>query len=184
MASQSAELGPDVYMKTDVAASFNQTRWDQDAGISASQLLIDKGLVDVYFDQQSRVLLERGTPNTQVSLGHNLFVGEWQVYLRNTYFGSTVEATNNAIFDEDLNVLEDSPIDPVNNPKVLTDLTLTRKLGTSARFTVGANNVFDVYPDRLDPALSSDGRFPYARYSPQFGIGGRYVFVRTTFDLK
>ena len=184
VASQSAELGPDVYMKTDLAASFNQTRWDQDAGISASQLLIDKGLVDVYFDQQSRVLLERGTPNTQVSLGHNLFIGEWQVYIRNTYFGSTVEATNNAIFDEDLNVLEDSPIDPVNDPKVLTDLTLTRKLGTSARFTVGANNVFDVYPDRLDPALSSDGRFPYARYSPQFGIGGRYVFVRTTFDLK
>ena len=138
----------------------------------------------MYFDQQSRILLELGTPMAQVSLGHNVFLGDWQLYLRNSYFGATVEATNDAIFDEDLNVLEGSTIDPVHDPKLLTDVTLTRAMGAAAKITVGANNVFDVYPERLDPALSSDGRFQYARYSPQFGIGGRYVFVRTTFDLN
>ena len=70
--------------------------------------------------------------------------------------------------------------------------------------TVGANNLFDVYPDKAyidprnnqfnfsrDPANNyttvrdntSNGHFMYSRNVTQFGFNGRYVFARLTFRL-
>jgi len=184
VASHAADFGSDRRLKSDIAASFNRTRWNREKGISASALLEEKGLVDTYFDQGSRILLERSMPGVQVSLGNTLELGDWTVYLRNTYYGSTIEVNNADIFDDALNVLPDSPIDPIHDPRVLTDLTVGRTLGEGVQLTVGANNLLDVYPERADDALTSDGRFIYARYSPQFGIGGRYLFLRAVLDIR
>ena len=42
---------------------------------------------------------------------------------------------------------------------------------------VGADNVFDVYPDENIPAASNSGIFPYNQISP-FGFNGRYLYGR------
>ena len=183
-ASHAADFNADCRLKSDLAASFNRTRWNQDKGITASALLEEKGLVDTYFDQGSRILLERSMPGTQISLGHTLEWRDWTVYLRNVYYGATIEVNDADIFDDDLNVRPDSPIDPVHDPRILTDLTIGRQLGEGVQLTLGANNLLDVYPERADDALTSDGRFIYARYSPQFGIGGRFLFVRAVLDIR
>lgn len=183
-ASHAADFNANCRLKSDLAASFNRTRWNQDKGITASALLEEKGLVDTYFDQGSRILLERSMPGTQVSLGHTLEWRDWTVYLRNVYYGATIEVNDADIFDDDLNVRPDSPIDPVHDPRILTDLTIGRQLGEGVQLTLGANNLLDVYPERADDALTSDGRFIYARYSPQFGIGGRFLFVRAVLDIR
>ncbi|WP_367392512.1 TonB-dependent receptor [Lewinella sp. LCG006] len=182
--SHSASLGTGgKTLRSDLAATFSKTTWNQDEGINASDLLREKGLVDTYFDQTSRIYLEQAVPRAKVTLGNTLTMNKLTIYLRNTYFGETTEATNANIFDMDLNQIDKS-IDPYNAGKVITDLSLGFEVASNLNLTVGANNLLDVYPDEADPSFQSDGRFVYSRRSPQFSFGGRFLFARVAFTLK
>jgi len=195
--SHSMLIGEGNVLRNSLAAVFSNTVWDQDItqsdldsdddrvvvdGVKASQLLADKGLVGTYFDQTARIYLEQAVPRTKLTLSNSLDMGKLSIYLRNTYFGQTTEATNEGVFDADL-VQNDTRIDVYNDPKLITDLSLGYQLLDNLSLTVGANNLLDVYPDLADPAFQSSGRFVYSRRSPQFSFGGRYLFARIAFDL-
>ncbi len=176
-------LGEGMSLRSDLAATFSQTQWNQDEGINSSDILRENGLEGTYFDQTSRIYLEQAVPRTKITLGNTLSLGSLDVYLRNTFFGETTEATSAAIFDNDLNQIDNS-IDPYNSGKIITDLSLGYNLNSNVSFTVGANNLLDVYPDEVDPTFSSSGRFVYSRRSPQFSYAGRHLFARVAFTLK
>lgn len=170
-------------LRTDLAATFTQTEWDQDKGINASKILEEAGLVGTYFDQTSRIYLEQAVPRVKVTMGNTLSLDKLTVYLRNTYFGETTEATGASIFDSDLNQIDNS-IDPYYAGKVITDLSLGYDFTKNLNITLGANNLLDVYPDEADPSFQSSGRFVYSRRSPQFSFGGRHLFARVAFTLE
>ena len=177
-----------VIIRNDFAVTFSETKWDQTAGefgdgIKASPILREKGLVDTYFDQTSRIYLEQAIPRIKFILSSNLIVNKFNVYLRFTYFGETTEATNADIFDKDLNLI-DNTIDPYYSGKVVTDLSLGYQVLPNLSLTVGANNLLDTYPDLADETFTSSGRFVYSRRSPQYSLGGRYLFARIVFALK
>ena len=76
-----------------------------------------------------------------------------------------------------------------SSPKWITDAELrVRPFGEGSGFelAVGANNLFDVYPDRLArPAASSastTSSWPYSSFSP-FGFNGRFVYGRVSFEF-
>ena len=116
--SYNLSLGDGKSLDNSLAATFSRTNAEQDNNgnviINASPILEESGLVDTYFDQTSRIYLEQGVPRTKITLGHNLNLGKFDIYLRNTLFGETTEATNEAIFDADLELLEGATIDPYN----------------------------------------------------------------------
>lgn len=170
-------------LSNNLAATFSKTEWDQDAGIKASALLREKGLVDTYFDQTSRIYLEEAVPRTKLTLSNTLSLDRLDVYLRNTYFGETTEATNEAIFDANLKQTDNS-IDPYYSGKIVTDLSVSYGVSSALSLTVGANNLLDVYPDEADPAFQSSGRFLYSRRSPQFSYSGRHLFARLLFVIQ
>ncbi len=180
--AHSTALGSGMVLNNNLAAVFSQTIWDQDAGINASPLLEEKGLVSTYFDQTARIYLEQAVPRTKFTLSNTLDAGKLSIYLRNTYFGQTTEATGENVFDTDLNQIDNS-IDVYNEGKVITDLSLGYDFTSNLTLTLGANNLLDVYPDLADPAFQSSGRFVYSRRSPQFSFGGRYIFARLAFTL-
>jgi iron complex outermembrane receptor protein len=182
--AHSVSLGAGRNLRNDLAATFTRTEWDQDKGINSSQTLRDAGLEDTYFNQESRLYIEQAVPRVKITLGNTLTLNKLNIYLRNTYFGETTEATTASIFDSDLNLLSDATIDPYNAGKVITDLSLGYSVSNDLNFTIGANNLLDVYPDVADPAFTSDGRFVYSRRSPQFSFGGRFLFARVAFTLK
>ncbi len=170
-------------LTNDLAGTFSKTEWDQDAGINASDLLIEKGLVNTYFNQEGRIYLEQAVPRTKLTLSNTLNMDQWTFYLRNTYFGETTEATTADIFDADLNQIDES-INPYYGGKVVTDLSIGYSFSDDLSLTIGANNLLDVYPDISDPAFQSDGRFLYTRRSPQFSTSGRHIFGRILFTLQ
>ena len=47
---------------------------------------------------------------------------------------------------------------------------------------LGANNVFDVYPDKTIKRNSFNGIFQHSGYSP-FGFNGRYIYTRLDMTL-
>ena len=48
------------------------------------------------------------------------------------------------------------------------------------RFTLGADNVLNEYPDENSFANSTNGQFPYSNLSP-FGFNGAFVYGRVAY---
>ena len=68
--------------------------------------------------------------------------------------------------------------------KWVTDLSVNYKLSNNVGLTVGANNLFNVYPDRHTHSSNvSLGRFVYSRRVQQFGVTGASYFVKLRIRL-
>lgn len=174
--TQKANIGTNSVLTNDLSATFSQTR--KVGPTKASKVLEDAGLVDTYFPEDSRVYLEEAVPRTKINLTNNFTTGNFNIFLRNVYFGEVTEATTNVDRQQ------------VFGSKVVTDLSFGYRASESLTLTVGANNLFDIYPDRAAQELAdggnnrSSGRFDWSRRSQQFGIGGRFLFARVSFSLK
>ena len=171
-----AKLNDEMNLKSDLSATFSKTKQVDD--IHASEQIASAGLTDTYFPEDSRVYLEEAVPRTKVNLSNTLTMDRFNVFLRNVYFGEVTEATTNVDRQQ------------VFAGKLVTDFSVGFKATEELTFTVGANNIFDIYPDRAAQTLGdggnnrSSGRFDWSRRSQQFGIGGRFVFARLSFTLK
>ena len=172
VADHKANLGTDLRLTNTLSFTISKTTIEN---INIPGPVVDAGLSDTYFDRTSEIYIEAAVPRTKGSLTNSLFIGEkWNAFLRNTYFGEVEEATNNI----------EPNIDRIYAGKVVTDLSASYRFSPALRLTVGANNLFDIYPDMADPEFQSDGRFLYSRRATQFGIDGRYLFARINIVLN
>ena len=165
-------LGENLRLKSDLAATFSKTQ--QVGDIQASPELERAGLVDTYFPEDSRIYLEEAVPRTKLNLSNSLIAGKFNFFLRNVYFGKVTEAVS------------DPTRQQVFDGKVITDLSVGFKATDALTLTVGANNIFDIYPEAADPAFDnrSSGRFDWSRSAQQFGFSGRFLFARLSINLQ
>ncbi|MGB5462194.1 MAG: TonB-dependent receptor, partial [Aureibaculum sp.] len=107
-------------------------------------------------------------------LTNALTTEKFNVFLRNVWFGEVTEAVTTLANQQ------------VYGSKLVTDLSFGYKASENLTLTIGANNLLDVYPDRAAPEFNnrSDGRFDWSRRAQQFGISGRFLFARLSFNLK
>lgn len=166
------DFGNNMRLKSDLSATFSKTK--QVGAIKASDVLENAGLVGTYFPEDSRVYLEEAVPRTKLVLSNALSGEKFNIFLRNVYFGEVTEATTTVANQQ------------VFGTKVVTDLSFGYNFSESMTVTIGANNLLDVYPDKADAAFNnrSSGRFDWSRRAQQFGIGGRFLFARLSFNLK
>ena len=155
----------DVKIKTDLSGTFSQTRQVDD--IHASQILVNGGQLDRFFSSNSQAYLETAAVRTKINLSNTFSYEKWNVFFRNVYFGN-VTSTTGQIF----------------SPRVVTDLSVAYDYNDDVTFTVGANNLMDLYPDENLPGNTSSGRFIYSRRAQQFGTNGRFLFARLSINLK
>ena len=163
------DLSPDMHLKNSLTATFSRTK--QIGSIHASKILEQSGQASTYFDQRSRIFLEDAVPHTKINLSNTLTYNKMVFFLRNVYFGKVTNPTNTPANMQ------------VYGAKIITDLSIGYKMSKSLEITIGANNLFDIYPDKNIAANTSSGRFIYPRAALQFGIGGRFIFGRMIFKL-
>jgi iron complex outermembrane receptor protein len=113
------------------------------------------------------------------------------VLLRFAYFGTvtyldpTINPSNPSVFPVNAFTGQKETLDQEFNPKTVTDLSVSYDLNQNFTFTVGANNIFDVYQDKHTHSGNvSLGRFIYSRRVQQMGFNGRFVFGRISFNIK
>jgi iron complex outermembrane receptor protein len=184
---------PEGNIKLVLAANFNKNEVVKDANgspnIHASGTL--RNYLNTYFNREDQNRLETATPRNKINLTVNVKKGKWAAMVRNVYFGS-VEYLFPAATETDaskwaVNVYsgQKETRDQVFAGKMVTDFSLTRQLTSQMTFTLGANNVFDVYPDEQQHSENvSYGRFPYSRRVQQFGFNGAYWFGRLVLHVK
>lgn len=152
----------------DLAGTISYTQ--QVGSIHTSRLLKDKK--DIYFSNSSKVYLENVIPNQKFNISLTYAIQKLNLFLRNNYFGGVTEPSN---------ILSNQQY---YNPRWITDASIAYKLTDFLKLTVGANNLFNCYPEKVaKKANSNQGQFVYSRYVSQFGFNGRYIFTRLNFNL-
>ncbi|MGP4945048.1 TonB-dependent receptor plug domain-containing protein [Pseudoalteromonas nigrifaciens] len=185
-------------LTTTLAASFVDTDFDRIAGTPEALEVL--GITTELFDLRSQVRLAQGTPQDKITLNFNYIDGPWQVNLTTTRYGEVSQAdlTNRSQaqvdvlvdgFDTELVPRSNGNFDIIETfgAKLVTDLSIAYKLDDAMTLRIGADNIFDVYPDEqvattaentLAGTYGSDNRgiFPYSYLSP-FGVAGTYVYA-------
>lgn len=150
--------------------------------IKVPEKINNAGLSGDFFDGQEEAFLTLAQPRTKLTLSNTLSLANGlDILLRNVYFGSVTDPDDFAGDDrtEGTTVSDDA----VYAAKVITDLSFSYPLTESFRLTLGANNLFDIYPTENRAGGQSNASFPFSRRTSQFGFAGRYVFLKVGFNL-
>ncbi|MGZ5201729.1 MAG: TonB-dependent receptor plug domain-containing protein [Telluria sp.] len=157
--SHRANLGAGK-LTTYLAANFSKT---EVTGVHAPASL--KGYEDVLLSDRERLFIEQGAPRRKATLDFDYTLGQLETDFKIIHFGPQTLGTFSG--------------PPVPNqyyaPKTSADLALTWAFTEKTRFTVGANNIFNVHPSVQNPDETDNG-FKYE--SVQFGLNGTSYFAR------
>jgi iron complex outermembrane receptor protein len=147
-----------------------------DSVITPTQLA---GLGEVLFGRVERGRLEKGQPRSSLNLALNYALDRFTVNLNNRRFGEV------SVFGTA------APGTPTNTDQTfgarwITDLDLGYRVGGGLTASVGANNLFGVYPEQnfrspTGADNSNAGIFPYNQVSP-FGFNGAFYYVRLSWQ--
>jgi iron complex outermembrane receptor protein len=123
--------------------------------------------------------LEESSPKTRINFGALWKRNGWTVNLRESIYGPSAGYTtvNGTLYFR--NEIKTS---------ATTDLEISKALTKSITLAVGANNLFNSYPDRNNPALiaaqnaalNTGAVNQYPSFSP-FGINGGYYYARANY---
>ena len=119
----------------------------------------------VLFSRQRIVSIEEGTPRTKLVGAIDWKLGGAGATVRASYYGDVNQPGSSVAGDTH------------SGKKTIIDLEGRYQLMQNIGLAVGANNLFDVYPDALTLANNSTGTVAYPYYSP-FGFNGRYLYGR------
>ena len=174
-----------AFGRWDLTAAYNYNKTKIDERLNAlGPLATIPGLV--LFGRVEGVRFTEGQPRDKVVLSADGDFDKLGVTLRTTRYGKVVSPGAAAPIAEPLSLTALGPDDIRLGAKWITDVEARYKLG-GIDFAVGANNLFDVYPDRspFGARPASVGGFypanqqyiPYSIFSP-FGFNGRFLYGR------
>jgi iron complex outermembrane receptor protein len=177
-------------------------RWNLTAALNVNKTKIDKridalgplatvpGLV--LFGREQGLRFTKGQPKNKIVLSADGEIHDFGITARTTRYGKALalEATLPLAPNQaDLNAL--GPDDQYLSAKWITDLEVRYRVLNRLDLAVGANNLFDIYPDvRPFGPRAVGGTYPqnfqYIPYSgggSPFGFNGRFIYVRAGIDF-
>ena len=122
------------------------------------------GREDTLLNERERSFIEGAAPRLKAVAGFDYAWGKWAPSLKVIHFGKQTLGTwtGDGLYQR-------------YDAKTSADVSLTYNFTDKAKFTVGAANVFDVFPTRQDPNETDNG---HIYESVQFGINGASYFAR------
>jgi iron complex outermembrane recepter protein len=154
----------------DLSASYSYIQTDITDIAATPPQLAAFGLT--LYDRQKQANLTVAPPQDKLILVANWSLGKWSVALNETRYGPYTE----------VNSPTDATLDRTFGAKWITNLEITRTFPDGVELSLGADNLFDVYPDRIGVINAQTGAGPYGNLSP-FGITGGYYYGRVTVAL-
>jgi len=151
-----------------LAGNFNQTSLFGDIKVASNLPATDVNK-NTLFTKENQTEVETGSPRNKLILSLNFKKEKFGFLIRNTRFDKVINYNAGGTNE-------------INTPKILTDVSISYSLESWFTLTGGANNVFDVYPDRVKNYVNtSDGRVKYV--NSHYGNLGGYYFLGMNFNL-
>jgi iron complex outermembrane receptor protein len=164
----SSDFGKYGFAKWTLAGNLNRTIFERvtppPPQLAAAGLLL--------IDRQRQGDLSAATPKSKILVGVDWALEPVNATIRATRFGSVVatSATGPAFDDH-------------TDPKTIVDVDLAYDVNERLRFAVGANNVFNTYPSKVQPLNRGTAGFAlYNTYSP-FGFSGGFYYARASYQF-
>jgi iron complex outermembrane receptor protein len=177
-------------------------RWNLTAAYNHNKTKIDKRLDAVgplsqipgivLFGRVEGLRFTDGQPHDKVVLSADGDIGKFGVTARTTRYGKVISPGAANPISNPTSLTDLGPDDILLSAKWITDLEVRLHGGHGVEFALGANNLFDVYPDRspFGARPASVGGFypanqvyiPYSIFSP-FGFNGRFVYGRVSVNF-
>jgi len=143
-------------------------RLDLTAAYNYNETTVTKGALSASATQ--RRLFQESRPKHNATASATYALGAFELMGRARYYGAWTDSTGNATGDIFQNF----------SPITFVDLAVTYKVNDHAAVRVGAENVFDTYPD--EAKFQASRGLIYSRNAPYDSYGGQYyVRVDTTF---
>jgi iron complex outermembrane receptor protein len=175
VASLSSSYGSLGHVDWTASASYNNTgvtQINQAPAQLAPQTLLDKTAISQ---------LETASPHFRLNAGADWKLASWTLNVQEQYFSHSSEYQ----LGDDGNYYQNTV-----SAKFITNLAVSKDLYKSFTVTVGANNLFNVYPDLKNSALlanlnsSGDNAAvqKYVNWSP-IGINGGFYYARLSYKF-
>jgi iron complex outermembrane receptor protein len=124
----------------------------------------------VLFGRVVKLVLEKGQPKNKINASVNWKLGSWGATMRATRYGEVLSPDANPALDF------------VMAAKTVVDLEARYNFTKQLGLALGADNVFDKYPEALPPALNPNGGANFSNYAA-FGRGGRFLYARASYSF-
>lgn len=124
----------------------------------------------VLFGRINVLTFERGTPKDKFGAQANWSQGRWGATMRATRYGEVLDPGTTPALDATFRA------------EILVDLEARVELAEGLRFALGADNLFDEYPDPFPVARNATGTTTFSNYSP-FGRSGRFIYARLSYEF-
>ncbi|MDB5475980.1 MAG: TonB-dependent receptor [Phenylobacterium sp.] len=148
------------------AANFNSTKVKR---VPTTAVLSGLPVPPILFDRGNRLTFEEGTPKQKHVLGVDWTQGAFGVSAKATYYGDVLIPNNSPSLDYH------------SGAHTLVDLEGRYQFPMGLGVAVGANNLFDEYPNPTPTIVNTNGPIGFPSYSP-FGFNGRFLYARLTYN--
>lgn len=124
------------------------------------------------FDRRERLLLETGQPRQHLTFAADYDWGDYELNARLSRYGS-------------VRITESDGVAPQHyQADWITDVSASRRFAQGFTWTVGAKNLFDVYPERNNPdKVSTAHIFTYSRRASPFGFNGGFYYASLKYEF-
>ena len=119
------------------------------------------------FARVNVLTFEEGTPQEKYAAVVNWSLDRFGATARATYYGEVLDPGTTEALDFDLGAA------------TLVDLEGRFQVTEKIKIALGAENVFDEYPDAYPVSRNTTGNTPFTNYSP-FGRSGRFIYGRVS----
>ncbi|MET0550938.1 MAG: TonB-dependent receptor [Xanthomonas sp.] len=154
----------------DLTASYGYSKTDITHAVTQPQALVAIGSTQTTLGRDEIGRLEDSYPKDKLILSGTWKLPKWDLSLAATRYGEFT-VRNSATATRDQTYGADWVVDASASFKPSANWTLT----------LGADNVFDQYPDKTANLINSTyGMLPYSNYSP-YGFNGAYVYGRINY---
>lgn len=172
-------------LNVSIGANYTQTRVLGNVKAPSETFI---GKEEELFDREEIARVESAQPNFKINSLISYEFKKYRIQLGNTYFGEVTYIHPEDGNPEDwvLNTYTNKveTRDQVFAPKLVTDLSLSFSPNSVVNFTIGGNNIFNVFPDKhTHSANVNNGNFIYSRRVQQFGVWGANYFARLLIRL-
>jgi iron complex outermembrane receptor protein len=160
------------YGRFNLSLAWNNTNTVIDK-LPTNNVLASVSPAPVLFARIRQYILTNSSPENKGTFAVDWNKDAWSVTTRATYYGDVIDA--NAT----------NPANDIHTgKKTLVDLEGSYRFATGTRLTIGADNLFDVYPNKTPAALNTTsgngvGALAFDRFSP-FGFNGRYLYAKVS----